>query len=257
MRAEIKVLVVDDDRSMVKTMCDILKVNGYQPSGACSGEEALEKVRYGRPDCVLMDIRMPGIGGIETLRLIKATTPDMPVLMMSAYTTEEQAAEARQLGAETVLTKPIDLHMVLSYLELFKRESSILVVDDDPCFYGVVGDVLQDGGYRVETETKPENVLGHMEHDYKLAVVLDLKLGDTNGLEVLKAVRTKYPSKPVVLVTGYRNDMTDSVEKGLKIGAYTCLYKPFRMESLLDTIREIRGKKRRNVLGEAFLNRGY
>jgi DNA-binding response OmpR family regulator len=120
-----------------------------------------------------------------------------------------------------------------------------------------VGDVLRSRGYRVETEADPENVLVHMEHDYKLAIVLNLKLGDKDGLEVLKAVRSKYPSKPVVLVTGYRDEMTDSIEKGLKIGAYTCLYKPFEMEGLLDTIREISRKKLRNVLGETFLDRGH
>ncbi len=101
----------------------------------------------------------------------------------------------------------------------------------------------------METEANPDNVLGHLEQDHQLAVILDLKLGDKNGLEVLKAVRSKYPSKPIVLVTGYRDEMTDSIEKGNKIGAYTCLYKPFEMEGLLDTIREISREKRWNVLG--------
>jgi DNA-binding response OmpR family regulator len=105
----------------------------------------------------------------------------------------------------------------------------------------------------VETEADPANVLGRMEKDYKLAVVLDLKLDDTDGLEVLKAVRSKYPSKPVVLVTGYKDEMTDTINKGLKIGAYTCMYKPFEMEGLLATISEISRTKRRNVLGETFL----
>ena len=183
--------------------------------------------------------------GLKPCRLIKAMAPDLPVVLMSAYTTEEQAEEARELGAETVLTKPVDLEMVFSFLSLLKKEPSILIVDDDLNFSGTVGDVLRSRGYRVETEADPENVLGHMEQDYKLAILLDLNLGGTDGLEVLKAVRSKYPSKPVVLVTGYRDEMTDSIEKGLKIGAYTCLYKPFEMERLLDTIRKISRKRRR------------
>jgi DNA-binding NtrC family response regulator len=199
-----------------------------------------------------MDIKMPGINGVEALRLIKDICPDLPVVLMSAYTTEEQVAEARQLGADTVLTKPIDLQMVFSFLALLRKEESILIVDDDLNFSRTMGDVLRSRGYRVETEADPKNVLGHLDQDYKLAVLLDLKLGDKDGLEVLKAVRSQYPSKPVVLVTGYRAEMTDSIEKALKIGAYTCLYKPFEMDGLLDTIREISLKKRRNVLGETF-----
>lgn len=247
-----KVLVVDDDRRMVKTISDILKVKGYEAAVAYTGEEAVEKVKSEHYDCVLMDIKMPEINGVETLQQIKAISPDLPVVLMSAYTTEEQVEEAKQLGAEAVLTKPIDLQMVFSYLALLRKEDSILIVDDDLNYSRTVGDVLRSRGYRVETEADPENVLGHLEQDYKLTVLLDLKLGDTNGLEVLKAVRAKYPSKPVVLVTGYRDKMTDSIEKGHAIGAYTCLYKPLDMEGLLDTIREISRKKRRNVLGEPF-----
>lgn len=252
-----KVLVVDDDRRMVRTLCDILKVKGYEAAEAYRGEEAIAKVKSDNPDCVLMDIKMPGINGVEALKIIKTISPDLPVVLMSAYATEELTEEAKQQGAYTVLNKPVDIQMVLSFLSLLRKEESILIVDDDPNFSRTVGDVLRSRGYRVATETDPENVLGHLEQDYKLAILLDLKLGDTNGLEVLKAVRSKYPSKPVVLVTGYRDEMTDSIEKGLKIGAYACLYKPLEMEGLLDTIREISRKKRRNVLGETFHDKGH
>jgi ActR/RegA family two-component response regulator len=126
------------------------------------------------------------------------------------------------------------------------------VVDDDPAFCKTLKDIFQLRGFRVETELDPAKVLGHMEKDYKLAVVLDLKIGSANGLDVLKDIRAKYPSKPVVLVTGYGEEMADSIEKGYKIGAYTCLYKPVEIDSLIKTIKEISRKKLRAVLGEPF-----
>jgi two-component system, NtrC family, response regulator HydG len=245
-----KVLVVDDDKKMVKTICDILTVKGYDAAAAFTGEAAVEKVKSDHQDCVLMDIKMPGLDGVEALQLIKGLAPRLPVVLMSAYTTEEQVATARRLGAETVLTKPVDLQLVFSFLSLLRKEESIMIVDDDPNYSRTVGDVLRSRGYRVETEANPDKVLVRLEQDDNLVLLLDLKLGETNGLEVLKAVRAKYPSKPVVLVTGYRDEMTDSIEKGMKIGAYTCLYKPFAMESLLDTIMKISHKKLLNVLGE-------
>jgi DNA-binding response OmpR family regulator len=249
----VKVLVVDDDRQMVKTVCDILKIKGFATAFAFTGKDAVEMVREEKPDCVLMDIKMPGISGVEALQKIKGMAPDLPVVLVSAYTTEAVAKEAKQLGADTVLTKPVDFQMLFSFLALLRKEESILIVDDDMNYAKTVGDVLQSRSFRMETEADPKNVLGHMERDYKLAVLLDLKLGDTDGLEVLKAVRAKYPTKPVVLVTGYRDEMTDSIEKGLKIGAYTCLHKPFEMDGLIDTIKEISRKKR----GNTFHDRGH
>lgn len=252
MEEKTKVLVVDDDRRMVKTICDILNVKGYEAIAAYTGEEAVEKVKSDKPDCVLMDIKMPGINGVEALKMIKGISPDLPVVLVSAYATEEVEAEAKEQGAHAVLSKPVDIQMVLSFLSLLRKEESVLVVDDDPAFCKTLKEIFQLRGFRVETEIDPAKVLGHMEKDYKLAVVLDLKLGNSNGLEVLKDIRAKYPSKPVVLVTGYGEEMADSIEKGYRIGAYTCLYKPVEIDSLLATIKEISSKKLRAVLGEPF-----
>ncbi len=248
------VLVVDDDRRMVKTICDILTVHGHVAMAAYTGKEAVEKLRTGRPDCVLMDIKMPGIDGVEALRTIKQASPELPVILMSAYATDELAVEAKKRGAYAVLTKPFDIQMVLSFLSLLRREESILVVDDDPLFCKTLTDILQARGCRVQSEEDPVKVLDHMEKEYQLVVVLDIKLGDTNGLDVLKAIRAKYPTKPVILITGYGEEMAESVQKGLQIGAYTCLYKPLPDESLISVIAEIRRKKLGAVLGESFEN---
>jgi two-component system response regulator HydG len=247
-----KVLVVDDDRRMVKTICDILQVKGYCPHPAYSGEEAVNKVREENFNCVLMDIKMPGIDGVEALKMIKTAAPDLPVVLMSAYATENQAKEASKQGAFAVLTKPIDVQIVLSFLALLRKEESILVVDDDPVFSRILKDILQARGYQVETEADPGRVIGHMEENYKLLVVLDLKLAKADDIDVLKEIRCKYPTKPVVLVTGYRDESAGSIEQGMRIGAYTCLYKPLVAEKLVGIIEEISHRKLRALLGEPF-----
>jgi ActR/RegA family two-component response regulator len=150
-----------------------------------------------------------------------------------------------------VLSKPLNFQMLLSFLSLLRKEESILVVDDDPVFCQTLKDILTMRGYRVETETNPHKVLGHLEKDYKLAVVLDLKLGEVNGTDVLKEIRARYPDKPVVLVTGYREEMALSIEKGRKIGAYTCMYKPLEIDDLLQVFEDIRVNKLQHVLDEA------
>lgn len=252
MSEKLKVLVVDDDRRMVKTIRDILMVKGYESVPAYSGEEAVEKVKDEAFDCVLMDIMMPGINGVEALHMIKETAPDLPVLMMSAYATEEQEEESKKLGAYSVLPKPLDIEALLSFFSLLRKEESVLVVDDDPVFCKTLKDILQARGYRVKTEGDAGKVLGHMEQNHKLMVLLDLKLGNAEGVNVLKEIREKYPTKPVVLATGYRDEMGGAIEKGMEIGAYSCLYKPFETEELLRIIEEISRKKLLAALGEPF-----
>ncbi len=243
-----KIMVVDDDRRIVKTTCDILKIKGYETITAYTGEEAVNITKTDLPDCVLMDIKMPGISGIEAMKQMHQITPDLPVVLISAYASNEMTAEAKQAGAYAILNKPINFHVILSFLSLLRKEESILIVDDDPAFCKTLKDILTLRGYQVETENTSKNVMEHMEKSYKLVILLDLKLGEENGLDVLQQIRAKYPSKPVVLVTGYRNEMGVSIEKGLKIGAYTSLYKPFETKDLLDLIEEIRLKKLQNML---------
>lgn len=250
MSDDLKVLVVDDDRRMVKTICDILLIKGFSAEPAYSGEEAVEKVKAEKPDCVIMDLKMEGIDGIETLKLLKSVAPDLPVVMMSAYATEAQLQDARREGAYSVLTKPVDIQMVISFLALLRKEKSILIVDDDPAFCKTLKDILETRGCRVATEKAAGKVLGHMEDDYKLLVILDLKLGNQDGVDVLNDIRARYPTKPVVLVTGYRDEMTASIEKGRKIGAYTCLYKPFEADELISIVEEVRHMKLKAFLGE-------
>ena len=249
MKETLNVLVVDDDRRMVKTICDILTVKGCEAVPAYSGEEALAAIRAAVPDCVLMDIKMPGIDGVEAVKTIKDLAPDLPVILMSAYATERQAEEAKAQGAYAVLTKPLDLEAVLTFLSLLRKEQSILVVDDDPAFCRTLADILRGRGYSVETETDPVNVLRHFERRYQLVVVLDLKLGATNGIDVMQSIRAKYPTKPVILVTGAREDMAWAVEQGIRSGAYTCIYKPLETTMLFEAIRDISRSKLRNALG--------
>jgi two-component system response regulator HydG len=250
MNEKVKILVVDDDSRMVRTICDILNVNGYETVSAATGEEAVEKALSTMPDCILMDIKMPGMDGVTALKLIRKSMPGLPIVLMSAYATEEQVREAISQGAQTVLGKPIDIQAVLSFLSLLRKEESILVVDDDPVFCKTLHDILHGRGFSVKTEIDPGKALDRLDEERNLVVILDLKLGAANGVDILKDIRAKYPSKPVVMVTGYGEEMADSIRMGFKIGAYTCLYKPLEMEQLFAIIDEISRGRFREVLNE-------
>jgi DNA-binding NtrC family response regulator len=248
MEGAVKILVVDDDRRIVKTTCDILRIKGHLPVAAFSGEEAVAMLKAEQPECVLMDIKMPGINGVEAMQQMRAIAPTLPVILVSAYASDELIDQARRSGAYAVLPKPLNFEMILSFLSLLRKEESVLIVDDDPNFCRTLKDVLMLRGYRVETEVEAARVLGDLKTEHKLVIVLDINLGDTNGVDVLREIRSMYPAMPVVLVTGYRDEMGEVIEKGLRIGAYTCLYKPFEVEELLRPLEEIRLAKLKNLL---------
>jgi two-component system, NtrC family, response regulator HydG len=244
----LKILVVDDDRRIVQTTCDILKIKGYEPIPAYSGMEGVEKVRADLPDLVLMDFKMPDINGVEALKQMHLVSPALPVVLVSAYATEETIQEAKFAGAYALLSKPLNFQMVLSFLSLLHKEESILVVDDNPDLSKTLKDILLLRGYQVETEAESCNVLKHLEMDYKLTVVIDLKLDVAKNENLLEEIRSRYPSKPVVLLTGCKQKAYDSLQSASKIGAFTYLYKSFEMDGLLQLIEEIRVMKLQNFL---------
>jgi two-component system nitrogen regulation response regulator NtrX len=111
------VLIVDDEVSIRQSLTGALKDEGYRVALASSGKESLGAIRSERPDVVLLDIWMPEMDGIETLRLIKAEWPDQLVIMMSGHGNIETAVKATKLGAFDFIEKPLSLERLLVLLQ--------------------------------------------------------------------------------------------------------------------------------------------
>lgn len=107
MKDKKSILIVDDDIAH-RTMLRILLGWEYEVSEADCGSDAIDKVQKTPFDMVLMDVCMPEINGVEALGKIKASNPQIPVIMMTAYSSSETAAEAMKKGAYGYLTKPFD-----------------------------------------------------------------------------------------------------------------------------------------------------
>ncbi|RPH88090.1 MAG: response regulator, partial [Desulfobacteraceae bacterium] len=100
------VLVVDDEPEILKSVQQILLDESYEVLCARDGHEALKKTEEENPDLVLLDIKMPGLDGIEVLQWVKTNHPQLPVIMMSAHGTIETAVKATKLGAYDFIEKP-------------------------------------------------------------------------------------------------------------------------------------------------------
>ena len=248
MEDKLRILVVDDDYMMARTIVDILKVKGHEAEAVHSGPEALEKVMASLFDCVLTDIKMPEVNGVELYRAIKTRQPDLPVVLMTAYSTDRLVEEGLEEGAIAALTKPLDINRLLCFFSSLRKERSIAIVDDDPQFCKTLGDVLRMRGFAVTQVSDPHGVVERLGADGQV-VLLDMRLNNISGLGVLREIRERHPHLPVVLVTGYREEMASAIEAALKIGAYTCLHKPLEIEHLLQLLAEIRRQELSRVLG--------
>ena len=131
------ILVVDDEPQLRRAMKATLTDLGYLVLEAKSGEEALERLRSDSPDLVLLDLNMPGIGGLETCRAIRETS-EIPVIILSVRNTERDKVQVLDAGADDYVTKPFGIQELLARIRVAMRRGPVsgestpaLVVSDD------------------------------------------------------------------------------------------------------------------------------
>lgn len=115
----IRVLVVDDEQVNAQVLARLLELIGHEAIAITSGEEAISIVREQPIDFVFLDLMMPGMNGVETLRVLRALNPDLPVVIVTGYADHPMAAEALELGPVVLLRKPVtstDLYHALRLL---------------------------------------------------------------------------------------------------------------------------------------------
>jgi len=112
-----QILIVDDDHQLRQSFERLLAAEGYVVRTASSGESGIEAVREALPDVVVMDVRMPGISGLEAYAAMREIEPRLPVIIMTAYGTTEIAIEATKMGAYDYILKPFDIPEILKLID--------------------------------------------------------------------------------------------------------------------------------------------
>jgi len=137
------VLIVDDERSIRLSLKTILGNFGFDIVEAARGEEAVALVRSEQFDAVLLDINMPGIGGIEVCRIMRKVSPRLPIVMLTVQGSEDRKVEALNAGADDYITKPFQLRELTARLRAAVRRNR-LTDDQDAAIQ--IGDILLDPG---------------------------------------------------------------------------------------------------------------
>lgn len=120
-QSAIRVLVVDDEPAIRRALRPPLAELGFEVTEAARGEMALDLLRTETFDAVLLDVNMPGIGGIETLRRIRAGFPRLPVLMLTVRDSENEKVQALEMGADDYVTKPFGVRELIARIRAAVR----------------------------------------------------------------------------------------------------------------------------------------
>jgi DNA-binding NtrC family response regulator len=121
------VLLVDDEEQFLKVLSQRLEGKGLKVDTSTTGEEALKKVKGKDFDAIILDLVMPGMSGIETLKRIRSENPDLQIILLTGHATVEKGVEAMKTGAVDFLEKPADLNKILEKVAEAKRKRVLLV----------------------------------------------------------------------------------------------------------------------------------
>lgn len=231
------ILVVDDQASMRLTLKGILAKRGYDVYVAADGLQALDEVKKRDYGLVIMDIKMPGLNGVDAYIRIKEINPKVPVIMMTAFAVEDEIRRAIHEGAYAVLYKPFDMERIFEVIaECIENKTLILLVDDsveDRASYRIF---LEKKGYKVLETQSGEECLKRVKERKFQVILLDIQLPGISGIETLKEIKKVRPDVAVIMVTGHTE--TEMVEQAMKNGSFAYLAKPLDIKRLTEVIAE-------------------
>jgi two-component system cell cycle response regulator len=272
------VLVVDDEPMNIKLLETMLKMEDFSTVSASNGSEALESVKRKKPDLILMDVMMPGVGGFDVTRQLKADpkTRKIPIVLVTALGSPDDKFQGMAAGADEFLNKPVNrvelIARVKSLLNLkayreqlscrLKSEkkamnfdgtnlpvddqspvASILLVEDNPKDMDLLKLYLADQPYRFVGARTGEKAIAICRREPVDLVLLDLMLPDLDGFDVCRQLRADDRTRNIqILMVSSQNDL-DSKLKGLDLGADEFLTKPINREELVIRTRALLKKK--------------
>lgn len=233
------ILIIDDNEELAENLQEILDAEGHEVHIAPDAEAGLALLDTRTFDLVLTDMRMPGMCGADLAREIGLRWPEVPVIPMTAYASDEALASAHRNGAIGLISKPVRIEELCRVVARFAGEgSSVLVVEDDPDMGANLVEVLH------ETESVVPHWCRNAESARRIAgqrtlraAIIDIRLPDGNGLELGRELRASTESPlPVVYITGYAG----SVEAALRAMPFgddeLLLRKPFAPGDLVAAV---------------------
>ena len=249
---KINLLLVDDEPSFLVAASKALSRRGFHVSQALDGRTALDFIGKQSFDVVILDIKMPGIDGVEVFSHIKFLAPDLPVIMLTGHGTMQQAFEVSREGVFEYLTKPCDIEKIAetaqkaveqaksavfrAHSEVDAEEIRLLLVDDEADFLESLAPALGRRGIVVTTAASANEVLEKIKRQIFDVALVDLRMPGPSGVDLLMQINKLDLFTPVIILTGQPS--MGKMIKAAKEGAFDILLKPQSVEALTQKIRE-------------------
>ncbi len=241
MEEKTSILIVDDDLGMTETLFDILTDKEYKVDVANEGYTAIELVNKNDYSIAFIDIKMPGINGVETFKKIKHIRPFLKVIMMTAYSVEDLAKEAIKEGVYGIIYKPLNINELFNFIRNIEKKSIILIVDDDTNFCQTFKDLLEEMNYKITVKYSGEQAIKYVKENDIDIIFIDVKMPVLNGLELYHSIKKINPKITGIMITGFYDEekIRNQIEEAFKNNLYACLYKPLKSEIIVPLMDEI------------------
>ncbi|MEX2178758.1 MAG: response regulator [Gemmatimonadaceae bacterium] len=198
-----RILVVDDDRMMTKTLAEIFHLQGWEVQEAHDGRSAVNALNASPFDVVLMDFRMPGMNGVSAFKAMKASQPNVKVVLMTAFAAQDVLDEAEQEGVLKIMSKPVDIRELLAFLTgALSTKGPVLLVDTDAAFLRTMSEVLELRGFSTVMAGDLAEATRLIRSKRPLAILLHMHLGATAVRDTVAAVHEAGPDAPLILYSG-------------------------------------------------------
>lgn len=236
-----RILIVDDESSLLLTLAANLELEGFDVVEASSGERALEHVEQQTFDLVLSDIRMPGISGVDLFRRIRVLRPDLPVILMTGFALESVVHGAIEEGVFAVLPKPFEITHVVATLVRAGRCPLVLVVDDAHEVAESTVAALHGSGVRAKAAFEGTGAVEAVRAGDIDVCVVDMVMTGMDGAEAIRQIRDIDRSIACIAVSG--QDAQDLLRKVASLGSVLCMRKPVETGELVRAIATARGSR--------------
>ncbi len=233
--------VVDDDEAIRRTTTFLIESFGFRVAAFESAESFLNSVHLHDTSCLLVDLQMPGMNGLQLQSELAAAGFAIPIVFITAYDNKDTRRQAMQAGAVAFLGKPFNDEELLQAVRLALRgeleatKTLITVIDDDESIRRTTTLLLESFGFRAAAFASAESFLRSGQLHDTSCLILDVRMPGMNGLELQSKLAAAGHGIPVIFITGY--DDKDSRGRAMQAGAVAFLDKPFNDEQLLQTVR--------------------
>ena len=237
MRA-LDILVVDDERDLASGIADMLEAEGHRAVLAVSGEAAIEVARERAFDMIFLDVKLPGMTGIDALRALRNTQGRARVVLMTGYRIGNLLAEVVTSGGFEVLKGPVAAPRMLEHLRDVGPGGIVLLVAEDGSLGASLEESLAGQGLKARLARTGEAAAESAASAGLDVLILDLRRPVSHILEVYLALQGLGPAVTVVMIASPLENGKRIVNPLRSILVTGCLFKPFDPADLLQAVRE-------------------